>query len=491
MSAPQNDPGNEHADPLRDSLFAAAGRRDGDELARIIDENEEAIVAAFAGWQKVPAPIQDDPESMQAYAQGLLVVAGFFAQVRKRPELLERLTGGGGEGGENPLTVWQDQLEAAQKLREQLEFAEGISALSDLLVDMRDVKGSGVDHFLPRTLGMLGDLHFQNGQLAPAFDATRGALEACERAGDEAGILTYLSNLYELHRYEGETERAAECAERLAARFEGADRRWYEAQARILRAGEPLLRVVSERADGCRAEVADTELAGHVRFVFQRNRISRFAANVWGERGENHGRKGELEEALAAFREAADADDYTPEPRYQAAATCLFLGRFGDAAEWYREVEERAPGWFHCRANLWLADEATRGALSQETLLLILELSDRIADPERDLARAEAARDATPQVALLHLIAARALLALERPDEGRAALEVALERAEDDDVRTRTLLERANATEDAARREERLRETAAVGGNLVAAATAELLLRGDADGSSAEGEPAG
>src|SRR5262249_20352609 len=145
---------------------------------------------------------------------------------------------------------------------------------------------------------------------------------------------------------------AASFAEELATAFRQqgqsreADR--YHRQAALLRAGEPLNRVVAEVA-GQRYEMDEGlgGVEGGVKFYFERNRLTLKPCQVLTDRGKQAGSQGKFDEALPIFREAMQADAFAPDPHYQAALTLMHLHRAVEAVECYERTEELAPGWFY------------------------------------------------------------------------------------------------------------------------------------------------
>lgn len=459
-------------DQVREELFAAAAEGDEPRLEALAEAHAPLVLASFAGWRRVPPEVKSDPARLDRWARGLIGVAVHFAQRRGRPELLYML-----KSGETPLSGWTETLGKAQRLRGELELEEAARLLTDVLIDTRALQGEGADHFRAVTFGLLGDVRFQAGQPDLALGPTRRALELCQARGDDVGVRTYVENLFEVHRWREEREEAAACAERLAALHEReGDARWWRSQAEVVRGGEPLLRVVVETTDGHLVELGQAEASGRVRFAFRRNRATLLPSSSWTTRGEAAGRAGAFEDALGAFAEAARADPHDPHPLYQAAVTHLHLERYHQAAECYAQAEALAPGWFHVRAYLWLAEEAARGALPHEALELALKLDDGAPDPAA-LPRIEAALQEAPQLALLHLARGRILRARSDPAAAEA-LRAGLSAAHDEDVRARLRLELATQVEDPGERRALLQGAAQGEGNLVAAATARLLLRG-------------
>lgn len=458
---------------VRSALFAAAARGDESELSALAEAHAALVLKEFRAWRQVPRRVKQDPTALEQWARGLYGVAIHFAR-HGHPELLALL-----QSGEHPLAAsrspWIEALARAQRLRGELELDQAVALLTDLLIDTRALDGDGAQRLRAVTFGLLGDVHFQRGAADRALEPTRRALELCESRGDAQGVRTYVENLFEVHRWREERSEAAGCAERLASMYESGDAAWWTSQARIVRTGEPLLRVVVETQAGHLVELADAQAAGRVRFAFRRNRATLLPSTSWTNRGEAFGREGKFEDALAAFSEAARADAHDPHPRYQSAVTHLHLERYHLAIECYAQAETLAPGWFHVRAHLALAEAAARGAFPHEALELALRVDDGPPEPAA-LPRIEAALKDAPGLSLLHLARGRILRARNDREAG-PALRLGLRAAQDEDVRSRLLLELAALSGDQGERRALLEEAAGVEGNLVAAATARLLLR--------------
>jgi predicted Zn-dependent protease len=140
-------------------------------------------------------------------------------------------------------------------------------------------------------------------------------------------------------------------------------------------------------------------------------------------------------------------------------------------------VEELAPGWFHCRADLWVAEQLVLGQLDASDFAALCLLEDGPAPPKEKVALAErllSRRSGLPP-ARLHL--GKNLARAGREADARTALRAGLSADADPDVRTRLLAELATLTEDAAERTQLYREAVALNGNLVAAASSALALR--------------
>ncbi len=332
------------ADEVHRLLREAATTGDEAGLVALCQAHRELIVQHFPHWRTLPAAIRSQPEQAEGYVQAMIAIARVFEQRLGDPGLLQLLTG---SPRDNPLVRWQQGLDTAQKAMAELRYQETSRDLEQLLDEVRDLRGSGADTYLPVTYGMLGECFFQSGQADRAVGPTEQALQGCRRVRDREGVTTYLGNLYEIHRYRGAAQRAADAAEELSEELarqgqsEEAER--YRKQALLVRKGEPLNRVIVN-LDGKRLEL-DEVLAGkpgRVQFAFERNRLTLRPATVWTGEGEKQAGQGRFEAALKLFQQAADADPYDPQCRYQAGLTLLYLGRCAEAVAAYDGTEERA-----------------------------------------------------------------------------------------------------------------------------------------------------
>jgi tetratricopeptide (TPR) repeat protein len=466
-------------DQLKTVLFDAALAGDGKRLSQLCRANQEAIEQYFPQWQKVPEEIRNDYPRVQRYVHCLVTVAEFFNDALGSPQLMQRLIG---PEESNPLLQWQKKLRAAEALIEQLRYREAAQDLAEVLIDVSKLQGSGVDTYLPITYGYLGQCYFHGGEVQKAIAPVQRALELCEQQGDGEGVLTYLGNLYEIHRYLGQSQEAANFAGRLAEAFaqhgRGPEATRYRKQAVRVRDGEPRNRVVAV-VNEQRFELDElpTIKDGRVQFAFERNRVTLQPAAILTSRGEKLAGEGQFDSALALFREAAQADPYDPHSRFLAGFTLLHLRRYGEAVESYQETEELAPGWFQCRADLWLAQELMLGKLEHQTFLALCLLQDGPQGPKEKVQLAQRALAEAPDLALLHLYHGKNLANLGRNVEGETAYRKGLACAVEPDVKTRLLVELGVTVSSPEEKTNLLQEATRLNGNLVAAATAALVLK--------------
>jgi tetratricopeptide (TPR) repeat protein len=467
------------ADQLLATLIETVRAGDLKKLERICRANRETVIQNFPAWQKVPEDVRQDPEKLNRYVPALITVAQLFDSRFGAPELLNALIG---NEESNILIRWQNELAQASQMMNELRYADASELLTNLLIDVRGNQGTGPDKYLPITLGSLGVCYFQSRQAEKAIPDLEQALEHCERSGDNEGVKTYLSNLYEAHRYLAQVEAAAECAVRLAEVLEKdgqlTDAVHYRRQAKIVRAGEPLNRIIAV-VDGIRYEVDEVNpVEGKkIQFVYERNRIRLHPAVELTRRGEELGKQGRNEEALNQFRDAAKADPFDPHCRYLEGFALLHLQRYIQAVESYQVTEEFAPGWFHCRSDLWLAQQMALGNIGHELFLSLVALEDGSEPPAEKISLADVALQRYPMVAHLYLYRGKSLLPLGREQDAQAAFRAGLEYADEPDVKTRLLVELAVLLEDGEERAELLREAQALNGNLMAGAVATLALK--------------
>ena len=459
-------------------LFAAVESGDLPQLEDLCRMHRSAILEAFASWQMVPEALRADSSQLQRYATGLITIARVFAERLGDDQLMLRL----GAGDANPLAKWDAELQAASEEMEQLRYADAGRRLEHLLDETNALRGTGADQLRPITLGFLGECMFQEGNADAALPFYELALEAVRAIGDASGIAAYLDSLYEVNRYLGRGEAAAryaaELATLLAMSGRDADARRMQHRAALAKAGEPKNRGIATLEDGTTLELDEVEaFGGRIRFSFQRDRISLRRASALVEAGEKLGAAGQLEEALGKFRAAVQLDPQFAHARYQEGFTLCVLRRYEEAVEAYRVTEALAPGWFHCRADLWVAQQLAAGKLDHETFEALRELEDGPGEPDAKLALADRTIAKAPHVPGLYLERGRQLARLGRPDDARASLREGLARDPDPDIRTRLLVQLAILTDDAIERTRLFEEAVRVDGNLVAAATARLALR--------------
>jgi tetratricopeptide (TPR) repeat protein len=464
---------------LKSMLFDAALKGDQQLLSGLCKAHTATVLEHFGEWSRVPEDVRGDQAALQRYASGLIGVAQSFANELHNPVLLERLQQ---TPEDNPLTQWQQALAQSRALIGELRYQDAAQLLSDQLARVRGLQGSGVDTYLPITYGHLGECYFQLGEAERALAPTEQALALCQEQGDQAGVCAYLANLYELHRYLGRGEDAAIVAERLGQALEqqGKPREAasYRRRARSAQAGEPLNRVVIE-VDGQQFELDEAPPLGdkRIRFVFERNRLSLRRAQAWLSRGEQLGGAGDFVQALIAFQQAAQADRYDPHPRYLEALTLLHLRRYADAVSSYTATEALAPGWFHCRADHWLAQQLAHGQLGHDVFVIIYELEDGPQPPEAKAQLAERALQQTPALAPLLLLYGKNLAQLGRAAAAEAAYRQGLAHVREPDVRTRLLVELGVLLPPGAERISLLQAARDLNGHLVAAAMAAIELQ--------------
>jgi tetratricopeptide (TPR) repeat protein len=214
-----------------------------------------------------------------------------------------------------------------------------------------------------------------------------------------------------------------------------------------------------------------------VKFLFERNRLSLRSVKALVEEGGKLVTAGQFETALDIFQKAARNDPYDPDPHYQSGMSLLHLQRYKAAADSFAQTERLAPGWFHCRSELWLAQQLATGKISHSTFLLLRELEDGPSSPEEKVHLAGEGLDAAGALAPLHLLQGENLLAIGNREDAKATFQRGLSCAAEPDVETRLLVDLATLVEPKDAREQLLRQAVTLNGNLVSAATAAVLLR--------------
>lgn len=462
-------------DAVRKVLFDAVEAGDTAALAKACTAYENIVLERFSEWKVVPEAFRT-PDKIQWYGPGIIAVAQHFATKMGHPELWAALTG---SPKENPVTQWEKALEDVGASMAQGQYAKGAEAMRQLLERTSGLRGSGVDAYRPITLGRLGECLFQSGEVEKATAPTEQALAMCESLGDDAGVVSYLGNLYEIHRYRGDAVLAARYLERLTETLErlgdvqkaAAWRR----QLSIVKAGEPLCRVVVEM-NGRQYEVSEAPRAdGKVRFIFERNRIALRSSTMAVDDGVRAGEASDFSSALAHFERAATFDPFDPWPHYHQGGTLLYLRRYRDAAKALAVTERLAPGFYHCRSDRWLAESLASGAIAHDTFKLVRELVDGKPAPEKaeKLAREGLLK---ANIGPLHLAHGESLFHLGRTKEAEDSYRRGLQIAEEPDVRTRLLVALGAIVGDEGEKLRVLHEAIELQGNLVASGMAAVVL---------------
>ena len=463
---------------LRDALVGAEQAGDQARVRELVAKEHAAIREHFPSWQKIPEPIRADAQRTEQYVAGLIAVAEHFKKELGDPSLLERLMG---PSAANPLARWDKALHAAQESIAAARYPEAETVLQEWVATAREIKGPGVDRYLPMTLGLIGECRFHQGCAVEAVSLYSQALEICERTEDRRGQIAYLRSLHEAQRWLGEASEAAALADRLAERCEqsgdqeSAD--WARRRARWVREGEPLNRVVVE-VGGKRIELQNLSAPlpeGRLRFHFERNRIELGAVTALIDEGSRLGNGGDDAGALRAFRAAAALDPSDPRPLYLAGLALMVLRRYPDAVESYAATERLAPGWYHCRADRAFALEMASGRISHTIFEAVRTIEDGGKPPTQRAALADLALAVAPDLPILYLLKTNALIEMKSPAGADAAARAGLARDPDPDVRTRLLVALARVTKLPENRR-LLEEAVALDGNRIAGAMARVLL---------------
>ena len=96
---------------------------------------------------------------------------------------------------ENILILWQEAFVAAEADAARGDYDSAIRRLEQTLEKVGGLTGPGIDHLLPKTLGLLGTLHYRAGDRDQAHEFTLKAKAYCERIGDREGAEIYARNL--------------------------------------------------------------------------------------------------------------------------------------------------------------------------------------------------------------------------------------------------------------------------------------------------------
>jgi len=461
------------SDKTRDQLFLLAERGLQVELGELCRQKSAEILREFAGWQQVPPKIRSKPQLVQKYGSGLMAVAQKMAALGEDGPMdsLMQLS------GENRPSSWRSGLRQGIELMQQLRYSDAVQLLEPFLVAGQYGPQEGADKYLGITLGKLGECEFQLGHFDKADTHLRKALATCQSQQDWDGVFAYLGNLYELERYRGKPDVAKGHAMALAQALHSQGKSPAQAEQMARTADSPPVRVVGS-VGGKQMEIDQLPLnAGEVSFCLVRNRPTLALAQALSAQGSQAAEQGNYVAALESFSKAAQIDAYDPNCRYLAGLSLLHLKRYSEASSGYKQLERLAPGWFQARHDSWLAQELAAGKVTHELWLLEVEFFD---GPAPDLAKVVKALSQYPNHAPLHLAHGRALLALGQEAEANQAYQTGLKLAGNEDLKSRILVAASQVVSKAEVRKQILNHVLSLKlPNLVSAATARYLLRGD------------
>ncbi|MBX9686789.1 MAG: tetratricopeptide repeat protein [Candidatus Obscuribacterales bacterium] len=468
-------------DELRKELFDCIDRNHLTEFETLCLENEGEILASFASWKKAPEEVQTDKQAMQKYAYCLMVVASHFQKQRNHSELMTMLTG---IDDSEYSRKWQEQLGYCKSLmQEQLNFADAIPVLESCLELASGVSGAGVDKFLPLTLGFLGECYFQTGKMDRAAEYVDRAFQCTSMQGDYESSIAYLSNLFEIYRYAGESQKAVEIAESIANRaYERGElvtaSNWRH-QARALSKGEALHRVVLRIADEIFELDEIPKVKGErVEFIFSRNRMELVLCTQKCYEGRDLAQSGDYDGALKALEEAKLLDKYSPQAYYLSGAIKLASRRYAEAIAELEKVEELCPGFESSRSDLWLAKELLQNNMEHDACLAVFEANNDAIPVEERLKVCRQLCEKYPNFGEAYWRIGKMLVESERPVEAMQAFKAGAERAVEPDVRSRLVRDQAILETDEAEKKKLFEQAIAFEkANVLAQAMSVYLLR--------------
>lgn len=460
---------------LKVALMNAVLGGDGPAFERLVRAYEVKIVELFPSWTRIDPARPPSREELDAYMHFIGTVAQYFDQVLGRPELWRGLTG---EPEDNPIVQWERSLAEAQDLERRGEYAQAVALLEGVLENTNRLSGNAVDVYRPKTLGKLASSLFHSGRVSDARAAFERALALCESAGDGEGVRAYRSSLFEVCRYLGDSKAAVGHALALARLLGPDEGEWYATQASIVASGEPLLRMIVLMGDR-QYELDDVPrpLSGRFECLFYRNRLELGGTRRDLEEGAKLASTGRFDDALARFAAAAALDTFDPQPHYESGVALLELGDPARALEAFERTERLAPGWFLCRSYGWLARELVAGRLGPWAVPLAFAVRDDASTAVEDrIELANEGLERAPDFEWLHVALARNMKSAGAADI-ESVCRHGLSLVREPCFKTELLFELANCLEPSTpEREALLREAATLGGSMMAASAAKLLL---------------
>jgi tetratricopeptide (TPR) repeat protein len=463
---------------LRTELFTAANAGNKARVHTLCKANRQRIAENFPAWRVItsyPGVNAEDTAKIQYITNGMTMVAETFRDALADPSLWEHFTD---SSPNSPAARFEKTMAEARKLSAENRYRETSDLLNAYLDEIKTLEGPVADHFRSDAYGIAGAADFQDGRVADAIPHFEHALDICIRLNEPQGTFAYSSNLYESHRYLGQTEEAARYADRIATILgEAPDaQRWRDRAARV-RAGEPLVRVLVQQGEQ-RLEVDEvTRLEGITQYLFERNRTTIARATAMIGQANALADAGKYDESLQLYQDAASIDPYNPDPHYQAGKTLSLLRRYEESAAAYENAVHLGPGFYNVSSNLWLARQLHSGRIPHEAFVAIWVTENSGIDANQQLALVEEALKQAPHVPQLHMEKAKIHLALQQPEMATPALEAGLACECDPDMRSRLLAQLGMISQPGQRRHLWEEVMQIPDANLAARAVAQIHLR--------------
>ncbi len=463
------------AGPLLDRLLAAVHSKRWAEVERLYRSEPAAFDAGHATWCVAPNP--KDAEETQAYVEGVVALAAFLAEVCDDDRLLATLRTA---ETDNPLKRWERELVDARKLVEGCAFEDALERLRALRLDISPMAGPARDVFLGLAWNATAGALLHAGRSTEALEPAKLGFKLCVEGGDLGAIMPSGETLLAVHRYRGEWSEASRMCDLLATacrrlgRVGQAER--FEREARGLLEGEPLVRACLLR-DGLSFELDDAvELGAPLSISTIRNRPALIGCIARCREASRAAREGEFEDALSKLEEARGIDPHDPAPWYLEGQIEMARDRFAEAETRFRRAEQLAPGWRDTRSWLHHAEELSGGRLEADAFRLLCAL-DRPGEEEGKLAASRHGVENWPDFGALWHAHGRLLVAAGEPAEARRAFSRAIRLLDEPHRKTRLFVDQALILESPVGRRALLEQAVALDGNLLAAATARLLLQ--------------
>ncbi|MBX9693010.1 MAG: hypothetical protein K2Z81_11545 [Cyanobacteria bacterium] len=471
------------SEQLLDDLMESLSQNNLSEFGRLCRDNIELIEESFNDWKVVPEALRNNTDEVERYGTTVVAVAEYFHNTLGRRALRQALTG---SSEDNPLVQWEHAIEEAREKLGHMDFVGAEETVRAIMAKNSKLQGKSVNGYLTVSLGLLGQTLFHQGKAREALEFATRANELCATERDMEGVLAYTATLYEINRYLGDSDQAAECASYLADFMRQSSQiteamQWRR-RAELARDGEPLNRVQIQLGDRV-YELEDINAlrfaSMDAKFLFARNRISPALCESLCQSGVALAEEGNFELALEHFRKASSIDGFDPQPHYMRGLTLLNLRRYGEAIEAYETTENLAPGWFQCRSDLWMSKQLAGGRYNHDLLDAVCQIQDGDMPTQDKIQLCQEWLDRHADLACLHLFMGKSLQSLGRNENAYQFIRQGLIVAEEPDVRTRLLVAAATVAPPGPDRDWFLESAIELNGNLVSAAMARVLKRSD------------
>jgi len=172
-------------------LFGAINDGKVKAILPMINKYNVVVKSEFEKWAKVPIDIRGNEKWEKWYMNGIIGLADVYKQCGFN-DYFDLLMG---DGNKNPIATWEKLLAEANIALNENKPGVALVLLKPIVEEMKILRGSAVDKYLPICHGMIGAAYLKMGNIEGSLEETKMALEGCIHNDDKEGIEIYANSL--------------------------------------------------------------------------------------------------------------------------------------------------------------------------------------------------------------------------------------------------------------------------------------------------------